>query len=518
MALAIVLWLAGSTLDIFAPHIPKWSSWPQLGDALAARWPNIIALFVLYGAIFSLAVHFLGVKVGSFLRGYVVLFLLSVVIVLFSQWTVANRYNLEAPIVALVLGLIIGNLARVPSWFGDALRTELYVKVGVILLGATLPFTLVVKAGPIALLQASIIAVATFLVIYFVGVKGFHLDKRFAATLAAGGSICGVSASIAVGSAVKSKKEHVSAALSLVVVWAVIAIFLLTAVAKLIGLPNGVAGAWIGTSEFADAAGITAASSFGEAGIQAFTLVKVVGRDIFIGVWSLILALIAVNIWDKQDRKAGPDRGRPGAQEPGVGEVPQVRDRLLRGVDSVDGAHRGRRRGSQRRDRRSRDDADQGAAHLGLHLHLPVDRPHHSVPRADLGRMEAGRHVQHRRRRQHRARSAALRGLPRPVLGRAGAVRMATISTTTHPPLTCTWTVSVRIARRPDGDRSETIIAALADRFDGWSVRRRRRETVLSIRTDAVDAPAVEAALRQWGIPPAEAAVSVQYARRWGVL
>lgn len=305
VALAIVLWLAGSTLDIFAPHIPKWSSWPQLGDALAARWPNIIALFVLYGAIFSLAVHFLGVKVGSFLRGYVVLFLLSVVIVLFSQWTVANRYNLEAPIVALVLGLIIGNLARVPSWFGDALRTELYVKVGVILLGATLPFTLVVKAGPIALLQASIIAVATFLVIYFVGVKGFHLDKRFAATLAAGGSICGVSASIAVGSAVKSKKEHVSAALSLVVVWAVIAIFLLTAVAKLIGLPNGVAGAWIGTSEFADAAGITAASSFGEAGIQAFTLVKVVGRDIFIGVWSLILALIAVNIWDKQDRKAG---------------------------------------------------------------------------------------------------------------------------------------------------------------------------------------------------------------------
>lgn len=302
---AIVLWLAGGTLNFFAPNFPKWTSLGQLGTGLGARWPNTVALFVLYTAVFSLVAHFLGVKVRQFVTGFVLLFALSIVIVLFSQWKPANQYNLEAPIVALVLGLVIGNLVAVPTWFGSALRTELYVKVGVILLGATLPFTLILKAGPVALIQASIIAIITFLVIYFVGVKLFHLDRRFAATLAAGGSICGVSASIAVGSSVKAKKEHVSASLSLVVVWAIIAIFLLTAVAKAIGLPDGVAGAWIGTSEFADAAGITAASSFGDAGIQAFTLVKVVGRDIFIGVWSLVLALIAIYIWDRDKTAAG---------------------------------------------------------------------------------------------------------------------------------------------------------------------------------------------------------------------
>lgn len=317
VALAVVLWLAGGSVKTFAPSLPKWSGWAELGAGLGQRWPSVIALFILYAAIFAVAAHFLGVRAGSFLGGFSVLFVLSIAIVVFSQWKVANQYNLEAPIVALVLGLIVGNTIHIPSWFGDALRTELYVKVGVILLGATLPFTLVVKAGPVALLQASVIAIATFLTIYFVGVKGFHLDKRFAATLAAGGSICGVSASIAVGSAVKSRKEHVSAAMSLVVVWAVIAIFALTILSKAFGLPNGVAGAWIGTSEFADAAGITAASSFGEAGVQAFTLVKVVGRDIFIGVWSLILALIAVNVWDRKDCRDG----QPGSEKVRTGQV-----------------------------------------------------------------------------------------------------------------------------------------------------------------------------------------------------
>lgn len=72
---------------------------------------------------------------------------------------------MEAPLVALALGLILGNLIRIPVWFDTALRTELYVKVGIVLMGATLPFTLIMKAGPVAFLQATFIAVITFLII-----------------------------------------------------------------------------------------------------------------------------------------------------------------------------------------------------------------------------------------------------------------------------------------------------------------------------------------------------------------
>ncbi|MBT1177758.1 YeiH family protein [Bifidobacterium callimiconis] len=331
VALGFVIWAVGGTFNIFAAKIPSWANWAFLfngGDVtkngvtthaagLIQRLPNIIALFALFAVVFGVAAYFLKLKVRAFLGGFLALFVLSFIVNVFSSSKFASSYNLEAPLVALVIGLLLGNLFNLERFFGGALRTELFVKVGIVLLGATLPFTTIVKAGPVAFLQATFIAVSTFLIIYFAATRLFGLDKRFAATLGAGGSICGVSAGIAVGSAVKSRKEHVSAVISIVVVWAIISIFLLTALGKAFGLPDGVAGAWVGTSEFADAAGVTAASSFGEQGIAAFTLMKVVGRDIFIGVWCLILAFIAVTYWDRQDQiKAAKAEGRDPATLP----------------------------------------------------------------------------------------------------------------------------------------------------------------------------------------------------------
>ncbi|KPC99808.1 hypothetical protein LR69_01873 [Geobacillus sp. BCO2] len=227
------------------------------------------------------------------------LFLLSTLISIFSTWKWASQYGLEAPLVALLLGLLIGNLIHIPAWLDTALRTELYVKTGIVLMGATLPFTLIIKAGAVAFVQATIIAVLTFIVIYFAATKWLGLDKPFAATLGAGGSICGVSASIAVGSAIKAKKEHVSISISLVVIYALIFIFLLPLLAKWLDLDPATAGAWIGTSEFADAAGITAASTFGEKALTTFTLMKVIGRDMFIGVWCFVLSIISLAFWER---------------------------------------------------------------------------------------------------------------------------------------------------------------------------------------------------------------------------
>lgn len=318
VVLALILWVGGGSLNIFAAKIPSWPDWAFLlhggttlkdGETVAVaglveRLPNLVLLYLLYTAAFGVVALALRLRLAAFIGGFTLLFVFSLVINVLSSSAWATSYNFEAPLVALVIGLVIGNLVDVERYFGGALRTELYVKVGIVLLGATLPFTVILQAGPVALLQASAIAIATFLIIFFVAVKLFGIDKRFAATLSAGGSICGVSASIAVGSAVKARKEHVSATISIVVVWSIIAIFVLTGLSKVFGLADGVAGAWIGTSEFADAAGITAASSFGDDGIAAFTLIKVVGRDIFIGVWSLILAIIAIAVWDRRDRVA----------------------------------------------------------------------------------------------------------------------------------------------------------------------------------------------------------------------
>jgi uncharacterized membrane protein YadS len=187
-----------------------------------------------------------------------------------------------------------------------------------VLLGATLPLTLIVSAGPIAFLQATIVSICTWLAMFFVATRVFHLDKRFGAVLGAGGAVCGVSASIAVGGAVKADKEHVAISISIVSLWALVMIFFLPIASKVLGLHPGVAGAWIGTSEFADAAGYAAAQTIAsntgtEAAIQTFTLMKVVGRDIWIGIWAFVLSIVSVTLWE---RSAGGNR-----QALGIGVV-----------------------------------------------------------------------------------------------------------------------------------------------------------------------------------------------------
>lgn len=298
---AIILWLSGNSIKIITAKIPKWTSIDTLFVSLGSSSKSIFLLFLVFLILFSIANFFLHYKFKDFFLGFLLLFILSIIISCFSNWSIAQSYNLEAPLVALALGLIISNLLSIPKWFESALRTELYVKVGIVLLGATLPFTLILKAGPIAFLQATFIAVSTFLVIYFVGTKFLGLDKRFAATLGAGGSICGVSASIAIGGAIKAKKEEVSVSISLVIVWAVFMIFALSLFIKVFNLPAGQAGALVGTSEFADAAGITVASTFGDKAITTFTLMKVVGRDMFIGIWCFILSIISITKWEKRE-------------------------------------------------------------------------------------------------------------------------------------------------------------------------------------------------------------------------
>jgi uncharacterized integral membrane protein (TIGR00698 family) len=301
---ALIFFFAGSTIKPIAVAPKKWSSLAEVGKHLAASWPWYLAQLVMWLGVFSLSVKFLGLNVRQYVPGFLILYLLALVIIIFSSWKTAERYNLEAPLVALLVGLIASNLFKLPRWLDVSFRTEFYVKTGIILLGATLPLTMIYRAGFIAFIQATIVSLATFFTIYFVSTRVFKLDRKFGAVMGAGGSVCGVSATIAVGGAVGAKKEHMAIGISIVAVWAIVMIFVLPIVCKALHLPAGVAGAWIGTSEFADAAGFAAAAAIGsEAAIQTYTLMKVIGRDIWIGLWSFILAVIAVVVWEKKELK-----------------------------------------------------------------------------------------------------------------------------------------------------------------------------------------------------------------------
>jgi uncharacterized integral membrane protein (TIGR00698 family) len=301
MVVTVAFFLGASRLvSATALTFPTWTGAAKVTATLRANPIALLALFAVFLAAFSAASSVIGWNVAEYAAGFGVLFVFSVVVTILGSNAVLKEWQLETPLLALVVGMVLGNLATLPDWFQSALRTEFYVKVGIVLMGATLPFTIILQAGPLAILQATIVAVSTFVAIYLAATRLFALDPRFAATLGAGGSICGVSASIAIGGACRAEKGHVSVAISMVILWAIAMIFLLPFASRALGLAPGVAGAWIGTSEFADAAGFAAAATMGdERAIKTFTLMKVVGRDMFVGIWALVVAFLAVTRWDR---------------------------------------------------------------------------------------------------------------------------------------------------------------------------------------------------------------------------
>ncbi|WP_294265968.1 putative sulfate exporter family transporter [uncultured Sphingomonas sp.] len=319
VAAACIAFANGGSLRWLAVLPARWSSVEALVGDLGGNGLRYLALFGFWAAVFAIALRAVGQRVTAFLPAFAILFVAATAIFILGQWQGAAAFNLEPPLLALLIGLVIANTVRLPGWFDAGLRGELYVKTGIVLLGATLPLTLIALAGPVALLQASIVSIVTFGAIYLAAVK-LGLNRRFAATLGVGGAVCGVSAAIAVAGAVNAKREHVAITITLVILWAIAMIFALPAIAWALGLPTGVAGAWIGTSEFADAAGIAAAQAYGglaertgavpgttEQALQAFTLVKVVGRDMWIGIWAVVLAIVATTRWEAAPAGARPD-------------------------------------------------------------------------------------------------------------------------------------------------------------------------------------------------------------------
>ncbi len=310
------------TLAVSAPG--KWTSWDQVAAYYSKNWAGYIVNLLFWAVIFTISSKILGFRVREFLPSFIFVYIMSILIFLVAANETAHKYNIEPPILAVILGLILSNVFRFPKWMDAGFRVEYYIKTGIVLLGATLPFSLIYMAGPYVLGRAAIVAITAFLVIFYLG-RALGIDKRTAAVLGAGGAVCGVSASIAMAAAVRAKKEDYVLGIAAVIIMAIVAIFILPLAAMSMNPPMhpGEAGAWIGTSEFADAAGFAAADWYGtwysihvaktvggadarDLTLWAYTLMKVIGRDIWIGLWAFIMAIIATTRWEAEETGARP--------------------------------------------------------------------------------------------------------------------------------------------------------------------------------------------------------------------
>jgi uncharacterized membrane protein YadS len=309
------LFANGGSLNWLAAAPGTWSAPSELLEQFDQDWSRYLCQFLAMLGLFTGAARAMGHDLTAFVAGFILVYLLSLAALAIGAWSVSQSYGLEPALIALALGALVGNVMPPSDRLHEAFRVEFYIKTGIVLLGATLPITLIVWAGPIAIAQASIVSIVTFLVIYWTA-QFLELERKLGTLLAVGGAICGVSAVIAIAGAIRARREDMSIAVASVVSWSIVMIVVLPLLARAWYLPTGVGGAWIGTSEFADAAGFVAAHTYGgfaryhaiagtaDQAIWSYTLLKVVGRDIWIGIWAVILSFVAMTRWEPPEVRA----------------------------------------------------------------------------------------------------------------------------------------------------------------------------------------------------------------------
>lgn len=219
---------------------------------------------------------------------------------------------IEFPVYAIALGLI-GNAVLSKLALRDALaagfRTEFFIKTGLVLLGASINLKLLVTAAGPAILQALLLITIVFGFTWWFGGK-LGIDDKLRALLASAVSICGVSAAIAAAGAVQAKREQLAYAASLVIVFALPSIFLLPWLAGLFGLPDAVAGAWIGGNIDTTAAVAAAGAIAGEDALQIATIVKTT-QNALIGIVAIALtAYFALKVERRSGAEARPTIGQ----------------------------------------------------------------------------------------------------------------------------------------------------------------------------------------------------------------
>jgi uncharacterized membrane protein YadS len=295
-------------------------------------WASLFATYLFLLVVMTAGVMAIGTDLKRFVGGFTAVFFLSYLCWIGGSWAyiaatpdklkalhVPWSLNLTSEagyIVALLLGLVIGNF--LPSWVSamkEAVRPDLYVKSAIVILGGYLGVTAaeqlglatsVMFRGLCAIVEAYLIYWA---VVYYVARRYFKFSREWSVPLASGISICGVSAAIATGSAIKARPVVPIMVSSLVVIFAVVELLLLPFMAQtfLYHQPM-VAGAWMGLAVKTDGAAVAAGTiaeslirakalavdgiNYKPGWIMAVTTTVKVFIDVFIAVWAFILAWI----------------------------------------------------------------------------------------------------------------------------------------------------------------------------------------------------------------------------------
>ena len=298
--------------DFSAAKFSTWHWWENVDEKKSlieqfngAFWGKLLRTFLVLGILFAIGIKLQGEKISKFIPAFIVLFLICIVVRLVSAEFTLNRY-LEWAFWALLIGLLVSNTVGTPDWLKPAIRTEFYIKTGLVIMGFSVLFSNIAKFGLYGLGIAWIVTPIVIIFMWWLGTKVLKIDnKPLVITLASATSVCGTSAAIATGAAAKAKKEDLSLAISISIIFTILMMVFEPMIIRWAGMNQLMGGSLIGGTVDSTGAVVLAGNALGEEAEQAAVLVKTI-QNILIGFIAFFVAIFFATKVDKTgDSKVG---------------------------------------------------------------------------------------------------------------------------------------------------------------------------------------------------------------------
>jgi uncharacterized membrane protein YadS len=270
-------------------------------------WPGLVGAAVVLSCLGGLAAMLRGYRLKKFLLGFPAIFLLALLAMMMAKQATMEALGLEYVMWAVLLGLLISNTIGTPTAWRPAIMAELYIKLGLVLLGAEVLLGALIAYGLPGIVVAWVVTPTVLISTYVFGQYILKIpSKTLNIVISADMSVCGVSAAIATAAACRAKRDELSLAIGLSLAFTMAMMIVLPHVCNGLGLSPVVAGAWIGGTIDSTGAVAAAGTMVGkEAGEVAVTIKMI--QNTLIGV----VALGVATYWTTVIEPATPSAENP---------------------------------------------------------------------------------------------------------------------------------------------------------------------------------------------------------------
>ena len=255
------------------------------------RIPYLIGLMFVLAVFFGIGWKVMGNNFGRFVKGFAFVFLIAVLAYAASSNATMKQYGIGYAAWAILFGLIISNTVGTPKWVMEAVQTEYFIKTGLVLLGAEILFGKILSIGVPGIFVAWVVTPIVLVSTYLFGQKIIKVpSKTLNITVSSDMSVCGVSAAIATASACGAKKEELTLAVGLSLVFTSIMMIVMPAVIKATGMPEVLGGAWMGGTIDATGAVAAAGAFLGDRALYVAATIKMI-QNVMIGAIAFVIAI-----------------------------------------------------------------------------------------------------------------------------------------------------------------------------------------------------------------------------------